>query len=289
MIFHRIEQTHFSAAESEIIEFILNEGMKIKDMSSYDIAKATFTSAPLLVRIAKKMGFGGWTEFKKAYLEELEYLNKETDIDASIPFTISDDIMTIADNIAQLQIAAIKETKALLNHDDIQAALVLLRDCKVIDIYATSYNHLIARQFCVALGYLGIMANIATTPGDDQIQAAMSDKDHCAIVISYSGETRSILNILDILKKRQARTIGITCLADNTLSNNADVCLRMTSKEMITTKIGQYSTSSSLGYILNVIYSGIFSFNYAKNLNSKMKNFRFVGFQNSGYEFIDEK
>ncbi|MDD3810597.1 MAG: MurR/RpiR family transcriptional regulator [Erysipelotrichaceae bacterium] len=289
MIFHRIETTHFSVAESEIIEYILNEGSKIRDMSSYDIAKATFTSAPLLVRIAKKLGFGGWTEFKKAYLEELEYLNRETDIDASIPFTISDDIMTICDNVARLQIAAIKETHALLSHDDIQEALRLLRDCQTIDIYATSYNHLLAQQFCVALAYLGIRVNISLTPGDDQLLAAMSDKSHCAIVISYSGETKSILNVLDILKKRQAKTIGITCMADNTLSNNVDVCLRMTSKEMISTKIGQYSTSSSLGYLLNVLYSGIFAFDYAKNLNYKMKNFRFVGFRNSGYEYIDEK
>ena len=289
MIFHRIETTHFSVAESEIIEFILNEGMNIKDMSSYDIAKATFTSAPLLVRIAKKLGFSGWTEFKKAYLDELEYLNRETEVDASIPFTISDDIMTIADNVAQLQIAAIKETRDLMAHDDIQEALKLLRDCQVIDIYATSYNHLIAKQFCVALSYLGIRVNISLTPGDDQLQAAMSDSTHCAIVISYSGETKSILNVLDILKKRQAKTIGITCMADNTLSNNVSVCLRMTSKEMISTKIGQYSTSSSLNYLLNVLYSGIFSFNYAKNLNYKMKNFRFVGFMNSGYEYIDEK
>lgn len=289
MIFHRIENTNFSAAESVIIEFILDQGSKIKEMSSYDIAKATFTSAPLLVRIAKKLGFSGWTEFKKAYLNELDYLNRETTVDASIPFTISDDIMTIADNIARLQIAAIRETQALLGHDDIQDALRLLRDCQVIDIFATSTNHLVAQQFSTALGYLGIRANIAMAPGDDQIQAAMSDPGHCAIVISYSGETKLILNILDILKKRQAKTIGITCLADNSLANNVDVCLRMTSKEMISTKIGQYSSASSLSYLLNVLYSGIFAFDYANNLNYKMKNFRFVGFRNSGYEYIDEK
>lgn len=289
MIFHRIENTHFSVAESEIIDYILKEGTNIKSMSTHDIAKATFTSAPLLVRIAKKMGFSGWTEFKKAYLEELDYLNRETDIDASIPFTVSDDIMTISRNIAQLQISTINETQALLGHDEIQAALKLLRDCKIIDIYGVSHNFIIAQQFVAQLAYLGIKVNIARAPGDELLQAAMSGPDHCAIVISYSGEHRTILGVLEILKKKQTRTIGITCLADNTLSRSVEVCLRMASKEMISTKIGLFASATSLTYILNVLYSGIFSFNYTENLNHKIKSARSVGFRNSGYEYIDEK
>lgn len=99
MIIHQIEQTHFSDSEALIIQFILNRGMDIKNMTTKEIAEATFTSPSLLVRIAKKMGYAGWNQFKKAFLEELEYMYASQDIDASIPFLISDDISVISNNI----------------------------------------------------------------------------------------------------------------------------------------------------------------------------------------------
>ena len=86
MIIHQIEQTHFSDSEALIIQFILNKGMDIKNMTTKEIAEATFTSPSLLIRIAKKMGYDGWNQFKKAFLEELEYMYASQDIDASIPF-----------------------------------------------------------------------------------------------------------------------------------------------------------------------------------------------------------
>lgn len=47
MIIHQIEQTHFSDSEALIIQFILNKGMDIKNMTTKEIAEATFTSPSL--------------------------------------------------------------------------------------------------------------------------------------------------------------------------------------------------------------------------------------------------
>ena len=41
MIIHQIEQTHFSDSEALIIQFILNKGMDIKNMTTKEIAEAT--------------------------------------------------------------------------------------------------------------------------------------------------------------------------------------------------------------------------------------------------------
>ena len=66
MIIHQIEQTHFSDSEALIIQFILNKGMDIKNMTTKEIAEATFTSPSLLIRIAKKMGnLVSWVNLKK--------------------------------------------------------------------------------------------------------------------------------------------------------------------------------------------------------------------------------
>ena len=104
LIVNQIENTHFSKTEREIVDYIIDQGMNIEKMSANEIARNTFTSAPLLVRIAKKLGYSGFNEFKSAYLKELSYMLEETDVDASIPFLLSDDLMTITKNLALLMI-----------------------------------------------------------------------------------------------------------------------------------------------------------------------------------------
>ena len=99
LIIHKIEKTHFSTSESVIIDYILKKGDKIKNMSIQEIANATYTSPPLLIRIAKKLGYKGWNDFKEAYLEELKYLYQNDEVDASIPFVINDNFITIEHNI----------------------------------------------------------------------------------------------------------------------------------------------------------------------------------------------
>ena len=53
MLIHKIEKTHFSPSETVIIDYILQKGLEIKDMTISQIAQQTYTSAPLFVRIVK--------------------------------------------------------------------------------------------------------------------------------------------------------------------------------------------------------------------------------------------
>ena len=65
LIVNQIENTHFSKTEKEIVDYIIDQGMNIEKMSANEIARNTFTSAPLLVRIAKKLGY---SVFKRTFL-----------------------------------------------------------------------------------------------------------------------------------------------------------------------------------------------------------------------------
>ena len=134
LIVNQIENTHFSKTEREIVDYIIDQGMNIEKMSANEIARNTFTSAPLLVRIAKKLGYSGFNEFKSAYLKELSYMLEETDVDASIPFLLSDDLMTITKNLALLEKETIQDTQQLNHHDDLQEAVRLLQKAQVIDV-----------------------------------------------------------------------------------------------------------------------------------------------------------
>lgn len=268
MLIHKIEKTHFSPSESIIIDYILKKGKDIKNMTIAQIANETYTSSPLFIRIAKKLGFDGWNEFKEAYLKELDYLYLNQEVDANIPFVVNDDIMNIAYNLCVLERETIQDTYSLISHDDLQKAIRLLRDCKYIDVYSRSVHMHIVRSFQERMYILRRHVQLCSLSDELDSTYLMSDQNHCAIIISYSGHAPHIKHLIETLRKKQTSIIAITNLEDNELSLLADVTLRMSSRELIYTKIADFASSLSLKYILDILYSCIFSIHYQQNLDN---------------------
>ena len=268
MLIHKIEKTHFSPSESIIIDYILKKGKDIKNMTIAQIANETYTSSPLFIRIAKKLGFDGWNEFKEAYLKELDYLYLNQEVDTNIPFVVNDDIMNIAYNLCVLERETIQDTYSLISHDDLQKAIRLLRNCKYIDVYSRSVHMHIVRSFQERMYILHRHVQLCSLSDELDSTYLMSDQNHCAIIISYSGHAPHIKHLIETLRKKQTSIIAITNLEDNELSLLADVTLRMSSRELIYTKIADFASSLSLKYILDILYSCIFSIHYQQNLDN---------------------
>lgn len=115
LITEKLEQYDFAASEKVLIDYILEKKELIKDKTTKQIAKETYTSASTLVRIAQKLGFSGWNELKENYLEEIDYLNSHfSSINANTPFTKGDSIMSIANKLAILNAEAIDDTLSLI-------------------------------------------------------------------------------------------------------------------------------------------------------------------------------
>lgn len=289
IITEKIGKTHFSASEKIIIDYISSLGLKIEKMSANHIAKETYTSAPLVVRVAKKLGYKGWNDFKEAYIKELEYLLEETDVDASIPFIISDDVMTITNNLAKLEKETIHDTEKLLNHDQLLKIFSILRKCQIIDIYGILDNLILAKHFQSQMTYLKKQVNICDTIGNEKIMAYNANNNHCAIIISYSGQTKNLLDVAQIYKNRNIPVITITCIGENSLNQLGDASLYMSSKEMLNIKIGDFASSTSLKYLLDIIYAGIFSLDYKENLEQKIILASLADDKYSEYEYISEE
>ena len=289
LIVNQIENTHFSKTEREIVDYIIDQGMNIEKMSANEIARNTFTSAPLLVRIAKKLGYSGFNEFKSAYLKELAYMLEETDVDASIPFLLSDDLMTISKNIALLEKETIQDTEQLNHHDELQHAIALLEKTKKIDVYGVLDNILLAKHFQTLMMDIGKDVQDIDQVTGQKRSACLADGTHCAIIISYSGQTKEMLEVAEIYHKRQIPFISITCMAENSLSRLADAHLYLSSREMLHIKIGDFASTTSLKYLFDVLYAGIFSKNYKKNLETKIVVASYVDDRQSEDEYINEK
>lgn len=270
LLLHKIEKTHFSPSEKEIINYVLRNSDQLDDLSIQAIADATYTSAPIVVRAAKKLGLNGWNELKKQLKAEIEYLYANNDIDASIPFVITDSYVDIANYIAKLEYETINDTLSLISHDLIYKIMSILRNIKDFDIYVDGNYLFLAHEFAKRMKIIDYNVNCALIGSDDYLLATKSDASHCAIIISYFADNERLLKLCDKLKAKGIKIISITSLTDNDLLKQANCIIHMSSREMRYTKIGEFSSSTSLKLILDIIYSCIFSTNYEKNLNTRI-------------------
>lgn len=271
LIRERLEECDFSNSERAIVDYILEKKLEIRDMTTKEIAQGAFASPSTLVRIAHKMDFGGWNELKEAFLKEEEYLQSHfQEIDANLPFARTDSAMSIAGKIASLRKEAIDDTHALINHDDLQKALLIMRKASSVGIYAVSNNLILAREFQHNMARIGRRVDLCQLQGELVYTAYMAESSSCALIISYSGETPILIRAAQMLKKHKIPLIVITNIGESSLSKMGDCVLRICTREKQYSKIATFTTDSSIAYLLDVLYSCVFALNYDKNLQFKI-------------------
>ena len=92
-LFQQIEEVmmHYNDARQVIGKFVLNEKDRLHKYSMEEIAQYTYTSKATLVRFAKALGYKGWRDFMKAFIEEVKYQNdNSTEVDVNYPFGEND-------------------------------------------------------------------------------------------------------------------------------------------------------------------------------------------------------
>ena len=150
LITERMDHIKLSHSEQIIVDYLKREQLNIENKSTSDIAQETFSSKSTIVKVAKRLNFNGWSDFKKAYIDELTYLSSAPGtIDANYPFQEEDNFITIAKKIALLEQEAIQETSSLLNFADLQKAIKIFNDSKAIHLFAVSNNLLIQKSFVI--------------------------------------------------------------------------------------------------------------------------------------------
>lgn len=266
LIREKLESYPFSNSEKLIIDYILKNKTAIKNMTTKDIANATYTSPSTLIRIAHKMKYKGWSELKNAFLQEEDYLETHfCNIDANYPFDEKDSIMSIANKIAILKKETIEDTLSLITHDDLQNAIRIIRQSSYINVFAVSNNLLISQEFKHNMARIKKRVDICPIHGEQIHVANLADSSSCAIVISYSGETTELIKITQLLKSHHIPVIAITNIGENSISKLADCILRITTREKLYSKIATYSTDEAIIYLLDVLYSCIYALDYENN------------------------
>ena len=265
------EQESMTEIEQSISQFFLDQGQKLKDLSSRKIAEKLYVSPSTITRFCQKLGYSGYDSFRKSFLKETDYLNSHfKNVSPNFPFNERDSDWHIANNIGHLYKETVTDTLELIHYEVLEKAHSLLNKSEYIYVYAGGDLIEPAYSFKNKMIRLGKRVQIIDRADLAYVTAAQKEEKVTFIIISYSGQTKEPLRLAKYLYKENIPIIALTSFGENTLSNLATVTLHLSSREKLVNNLGNFSSVLSTMYLLDVLYGCVFGNDYQKNYKQKI-------------------
>lgn len=264
----------FGDRDQRIATFVLKNEGDIPRLSIKQVADGTGTSPAAVVRFCKLFGMKGFKDFRRQLTVDI--LSQVVD---SLPLAAykttdlqeNEDVDSITERITLNNIRAISETESLLDRNWLKYAIDLLANASRIDFFgagASSIVALDAHQKFIRIG------KICNANQDSHIQLTLASSmrpGDVAVVISYSGRSKDVLETATVAKERGATLIVLTKYGNkNPLAEIADVVLNTTSPEAAFRSGATGSRIAQLT-VIDILFAGTASRDiaaYQKNLEN---------------------
>jgi DNA-binding MurR/RpiR family transcriptional regulator len=260
-----------TSSEQAIIEYFVSNPHELEQCSTRSLAKKLYCSPSSIVRFCQKLGFGGFEDFRKQYMDEVHYLESSfQNIDPNFPFKKEDSAFQIAPNLSTLYQETIQDTHALIAHGSLKQALRMIENNEIIYVLASSSQIGIADSFQDKMAKIGKPVFVLDHTDYAYYQASFLEKGKgCFILISYTGETERCLRIAQKLCEKHVDFLTITSFGKNSLSALSKCRLYVSTREKLTNNLGTYGMNLSVLYLLDVLYSLYFNLNHQANYENK--------------------
>ncbi|WNS45294.1 MurR/RpiR family transcriptional regulator [Paenibacillus sp. MMS20-IR301] len=257
---------HFTANEISIATYILAHKDKVLPMSIQELAKATYTSHSAINRLIRKLGLAGYKDFILTLSREFQLeAHAISNVDANYPFGHGESPLQVAREIAELMKETIEKNFAYLENAQLAEAADVLNRAGRIFIYALGDSEIRAKSFQNKLIKINKYPIIATELSEWEYHTVNASQQDCALFLTYHGLTANDLKAAQVLSRKHIPFITITAAHETQLAKLSTLCIQVPKDEVKHAKIGTFSSQIAFEYVLNVIYSCIYTINYAEN------------------------
>ncbi len=266
------QQEHMSPGEKSVADYILTLGKELSRYSTRNLADASYTSPPTVIRLCKKMGYSGFEQLKEQYCRELEYLEQDFgQVDVNFPFDSTDTLSKAARKMCRLYEETVKDTLSIMQYDMLLKAVTLIKYCQTIYVFSAGTTLNLAVAFKEKMMKIGRSVAIPNNLNYQQYEVNCMKKQDLALIISYSGETGAIIQAARTCREKGIPVIAITSFGDNTLSRLASCKLLISTRESLFYNIGDFSSHISVNFLLDTLYGAYFLQDYEKNYDRKLE------------------
>ncbi len=241
----------FFDAEKKIANYIINNKENVIDMTIAELSTKSGASEATISRFCKKCNMKGFHHLKISLAKDI-IESKEDEIAVSNDIN-PDNIAQSLQNILANKIEEIKQTVSMINEDKFKDILDLIINSKTVQFAAVGNTIPVALDGAFKFNQIGIMA-ISNTILETQLAYTYNlSSEDIVIVISNSGASKRLMNVIDAAREKGARVISITNNEQSPIAKASDYHITTATREKLFMD-EYYFSRVSASVVIEILY-----------------------------------
>lgn len=222
----RMRLPSLTPLELRVVETVFGQRNFTEATALSQIAADAGVSEALVVKIAKKLGYSGFRDFRAAVAEYIRSPTAEMHEELSVDDTSE----AILQKVFRTSIQALEETLAIIDIAAFDRAADIVSSARNRDFYGVGGSAQIARDVSHKFLRIGIRASVQDDSHMMLMSAALLGPADVAVGFSHSGRTTAVIEAIQLARNNGARTIVVTNYNSSPLADVADIVLCSTAQ-----------------------------------------------------------
>ena len=253
---------NLSNAEKKVAAYFLDNVENVFAKPISQLAEESGVSKVAWVRFCKAIGFDGLKDLKKSLFSELhETAGEPAEAAAFSDIREATGIDQLILSVKNNSIRAVRDTTKLLDPASVEAAARQILNARSVRIFGVGASALVGEDLYNKL--LRIDKNVCFCR-DLHIQltyAANMTPQDVAVLISMSGNTKEVLEMLALSRQCGTPTVALTKFDKSVLAQNADIRLYISAPEA-TPRSGAMSSRIAQMVAVDVLFTAVAHLDY---------------------------
>lgn len=251
-----------TSKEKILAQYIIDFPSDAINMSIAELAQTCNISVSTVVRLCKSAGYNGYKAFcRDLSVDIVQSQGSLTDEYGDIQPGSS--VESIRNAVCANNMLAIENTIAVLELDTLEKAVHAMIAASRIDFYGTGSSGHVALDACNKFVRINKLSMSSNDPHQQILNASQLSPEDVAVLISYSGDSKDILETAEIVKQAGATLISLTKYSKNPLAKLADICLYSSSADALVRSGAMGSRIGQLT-VIDILYTAVTSSEYAR-------------------------
>ena len=255
--------SRLSETERRVCRQILQNPRPIILGSVVELAERSHASEATIVRLCRKLGYGGFAEFKVVLTQDLAAPLENIHEDVKM----GDDLQMLVKKVSHANVQAIQDTLQVLDVRSVERAVDLLDRAARITCIGMGGSGSVAIDAQHKLLRTGKSCVAYTDKHLQLIASSLLAREDAVLAITHTGSNRDLLEVCENARGVGARLITITHFGSSPVTRLADVSLFTSSRE---TSYRQESLSSRIATlnIVDILYVGLSLRNHRRTVEN---------------------
>ncbi|RDI41395.1 RpiR family transcriptional regulator [Falsibacillus pallidus] len=224
------QMNNYSPAEQTVAYYVLEHPEDVLSMTTKQLAAECQSSEATIIRFCKRIGINSFKGLKIELAKEISLEGNQDEMNAS-PLQFEDDLETVISKVTTKTIQALNNTKSLVSVEQLDRAVKAMHEGERIYVYGAGGSSLVANDLTQKLLRIDFPAFQSNDIHVQMMMAANMTERDILFVVSTSGKTREILQLLSTAKEKGATTILLTQYGKSPARRMSDVVLTISDEE----------------------------------------------------------